>query len=408
MLFLAITLIPLTLQLLHFMTSVQTKSDIRRRILELYVIIGGLSEKGQFFEALVKLRKTMKNSRGWYLIFYSSVSFACFVSKIPELIVKSRNELEKNLILLSDFVIDTHYSVTFDLGMSTDGPNFFYNDDGKSCVARKSALNFVDSKPGHKEKIAAAIRSFSDAQIKWVFALSEIISDTFTFLTVGIAIVISMRVTLFVLSRLANSGLWLVISVFLSLAVALLSPFILIELSTYIAVTSIVTFRSGLPDFFGIDTPTVLNLAIAHASTMTLALLNPESIFAVVLQKALPDSWMVATIFNSLMSPMTISISWDRLGSFAQDLIRFNNFDFEATGLEGIRNWGVGTDLAFSLSYLILSFMLASANNRESVRDYMLDELQEIDSSTGGPILSIAAKTRILMAAILALFVKKS
>lgn len=402
MFFLTVTLIPVTLYLLHFMTGISTKADLRRRILDLYVLFGEISETSQFAGALAQLRKTMKRSRKWFLVYYTSASLLCLLSTMPFVMMESREQLENQLLKISDAVIDLHFTLTFNAGISVNQPGFFYLDDGKTCVARRSTWGFVDSKPGQKEKVATAIRSFSDAQLKGVFALSEILSDIFTYVTVGIAIAISMRVTLFLLSRLAGSRLWLLFSVALSLAVALLSPFVMIELSTYIAATSIVALERGLPDFFGIDTPTVLNVAIAN-STMTLLLFNPEIAFAAVWQKAAPDNWVVEAIFNTVTSVVTIPISWGRLMPFVQDLMRFNSFDFEVNEVDGIRNWGVGTDIAFSLSYLILSLMLVVAHRKEHVREYMMKELQEIDSSTDGPLLSIASKTKLLMGAALAL-----
>ena len=406
MFFLTITLIPVTLYLLHFMVGISTKADLNSKIIDLYIILGELPESKEFVKALAQLKITMKRSRKWFLIYYACVALLCFLSTLPGIFNQSREQLENPLIVLSEFIIDQHFTVTFNTGLSFNHPGFFYTDDGKTCVERRSTLSFVDSKPGQREKVATAIQSFSDTQLKEVYVLSEILSDIFTFVTIGIAIVISMRVTLFLLSRLAGSRLWLLLSVALSLAVAVVSPFVMIELSTYIAATSIVALEKGLPDFFSIGTPTVLNVAVANSATMTLTLLNPESALAAVWQKAAPESWVVVAIFDIVMSIATIPISWGRLMPFVQDLMRFNSFDFNVSALAGIRNWGVGTDLAFSLSYLILSLMLVAAHRREPVREYMMKELQEIDSSTDGPLLSIASKLKLLMGAAFALFKK--
>ncbi len=406
MFFLTITLIPVTLYLLHFMTGISTKASLRRRLLDLYVLLGEVSDINQLAGALSQLKRTMKRSRKWFLIYYTAVTILCLGTTLPFILMSSREQLEAPLLKLSEAVIDQHFKLTFNAAISLNHPGFFYLDNGKTCVPRTSTWGFVDSKPGQKEKVATAIRSFSDAQLKEVVALSEILSDIFTFVTVGIAIVISMKVTLFLLSRLAGSRLWLLFSVALSFAIALLSPFVLIEMSTYSAATSIVAFEGGLPDFFSIGAPTVVNVAIAESTTLTLLLLNPESALAVVWHKVLPDSWAVAAIFDTIISVVTVPVSWGRLLPFFQDLMRFNSFDFDVSTVAGIRNWGVGTDMAFSLSYLLLAVLLVAAHRREPAREYMMKELQEIDSSTDGPLLSIAGKTKLLLGAALALLKK--
>jgi hypothetical protein len=86
------------------------------------------------------------------------------------------------------------------------------------------------------------------------------------------------------------------------------------------------------------------------------------------------------------------------IGAFWTQIARFNRFDFDIPEADGIRNWGVFTDVVYSISYLAVCYLLILSHRNVNIRDYCLQFLEDVDSDPKGPFMALAARLKMLMA----------
>jgi hypothetical protein len=399
MLTILLPLVPAVLILLHFLTNEGTKGKLKKIVQDSYFALDETADRQKLASLLVAYRWQLKSVRKWFIVFFSLATLGCFLSTFYQNLFMPREGLEKSLADIIRFDIDKHYELTFYIATSGPLGNVFYDVGPTSCTPRPGMFHFVDVKPDQAKRLIDAVHDFSDMQLRAVFLISEAIYVSYAYVVILLALLLSFMVTSALLSGFVQSRLMIFVTFGMTLVIAVIMPFLMIEAVTYLRSLVALNAVGTLPDFYSVAQPTVLHLAFALANFVAFVTMNLQSLILLIYQKFnLGLGWGGQAFVDLFYGVLIVPMLGLHIGAFWTQIARFNRFDFDIPEADGIRNWGVFTDVIYSISYLAVCYLLILSHRNVNIRDYCLQFLEDVDSDPKGPFMALAARLKMLMA----------
>jgi hypothetical protein len=264
----------------------------------------------------------------------------------------------------------------------------------KDCVARKAYdpykhINAMAALDGLKARVFEEIEYLSLRPVKlWLAGFTaQAVSLLFLAIPLFIALWLSFNITLWILSKVTESKVRLVLIVFLDVVVALVMPPLLTSAMLLSAFLIMVFGIGNIIDFTTLQNSNWMTVGISGASVMLHAMYFVPLGFAYAL-------FLLPAIASVLIAPIAITIvlymAYVNLHAFILDTVRFLSLDFDETVQQALINYAIAIDLLFSFTYLLPCIALVTAHRSERTRRAFLSITQWIAENPNGILPAIA------------------
>lgn len=202
------------------------------------------------------------------------------------------------------------------------------------------------------------------------------------------ALMISLNLTLWILSRITRSKLRFIFLVVLDVMVAIFMPPLLTSAFMLALVGMSVFIFGQILDFGSFSSATWLTLTLGTAGlAINMNFIFPALFF--LLAMALPGAFAAIVSFLTL-AVGTIWIASNSSFEFVSDVGKFLQLDFGVDVLQATINWAIFTDLLFSAFYLGPCLLLVIANRSERARKMFLNLVMWVGDHSKGPLVAFS------------------
>lgn len=384
------------LEALHELLDNERKERIRERIVDFWLRTAELEFAAKLQRALRSRYMQMRQVRRTYLKLFAFLIALLVLIGGHDLL--STKEIEGSAIAAKAAVIDFDFRAR--LLRTNAYSNAVKNTESRQndCIARsdydpREYINSIAAFDRLKELVFNEIEFLSKHPIKlWLAAFtSQTVSLLFLAMPLLIALGLSFNITLWILSKITESKVRLILIIAVDIAVALIMPPLLTSAMLLSSFLFVVFGMGNAIDFTTFAQPNWLTIGISGASITLHALYILPLGFSYVLL-VLPG---IASIF---IAPLAITIAlymaYENLTAFVVDAIKFFSFDFNETVQQALINYAIAIDLLFSMTYLIPCIALVTMHRANRTRGAFLSVTQWIADNPGGALPAMAKVLR--------------
>jgi hypothetical protein len=202
------------------------------------------------------------------------------------------------------------------------------------------------------------------------------------------ALLISLNLTLWILSKITQSQLRMFFLVALDVLVAIIMPPLLTSLFLLVVVGAGVILFGQIIAFASFPSANWLSLTLGEASVKIYANFIFPALFF-LLAVTLPSKIGLIVALLTLI----VGASWiasDRGFEFVSDAGKLFQLDFTTDSLQATIDWAIFTDLLFSVFYLFPCLLLVLANRSDATRTKFLNLVMWVGDHSKGPFVALA------------------
>jgi len=367
------------------------RSRIRQRITDFWFRIADLSGPERISCALVSRYRSMRPLRRRFLAAYWTLLAIMFFYNVVELYPTKpaavasvfRATLKLDLMVRQPFILPT---------VTKDGDQFFEVRDN-DCVPNEDPSSWqneakiVIGSGSEYERLISALQSSNPNRLWLLLLAANGATIFFLGIPLTLSLLVSFRVTLWLLSRFTRSAMWLTFIVIVDLLAAVVIPQFLASV-LYLCTAAVMVFMGGgVIDFVSLGNPTQGKLVLGVAAVTI------DASWAPFIIPSLFFYWIDDWTFRALMSWPSLDAvlisTYQRSIGFFGDAWRVFSGDFSPTNIDATRNWAVGIDLAYSLTYLIPCIAVVFLDRFPFARHVFLNMVQRIAEHPQGPIAAL-------------------
>ncbi len=379
-------------QLLDIVWDRRDKERIKARILDFWIKTSDLALIDQVNSALEARYARTRSLRPKFIVLFWTFCGIAIAFAAIELLGQDAGELRKSFTETLKVNLDTDFRIrcsslhgSEDEGQERCDPDKESNDSSEILRFRATRTKFL-----------AFTTGLSDNSLRMSAIISEIISAVIVAIPATFALYLSLKLTLWLLSRITRSGMKFLLLVVLDIFVAISMPPFLTSLMI-VTVVALEVLVSGQ----------ILSIAsFSEANWMTLtfgsALLQVNISFIWValgfLVLTLLPSKLVAMFTVLAILNVPIALAAFRIQSFMEDVLKVLKFDFSTDLIQAVIDWAIFTDLLFSAFFLGPSLLLVIANRNGALRKAFLNLVMWIGDHAKGPFVAGAELASIILA----------
>ena len=379
-------------QLLDIVWDRRDKERIKARILDFWIKTSDLALIDQVNSALEARYARTRSLRPKFIVLFWTFCGIAIAFAAIELLGQDAGELRKSFTETLKVNLDTDFRIrcsslhgSEDEGQERCDPDKESNDSSEILRFRATRTKFL-----------AFTTGLSDNSLRMSAIISEIISAVIVAIPATFALYLSLKLTLWLLSRITRSGMKFLLLVVLDIFVAISMPPFLTSLMI-VTVVALEVLVSGQ----------ILSTAsFSEANWMTLtfgsALLQVNISFIWValgfLVLTLLPSKLVAMFTVLAILNVPIALAAFRIQSFMEDVLKVLKFDFSTDLIQAVIDWAIFTDLLFSAFFLGPSLLLVIANRNGALRKAFLNLVMWIGDHAKGPFVAGAELASIILA----------
>jgi hypothetical protein len=390
-------------QALDVLWDRQDKDRLKQRILDFWIATSEIEFIEQLHRALDARYARMRSLRKQFVELFWILCVVVAVSTIYDTWAdKAILQTEYKTIVKIDFA--SRYEI-----------HCLYLMWGKSAEAIKAAcdLHNRSNSPPELAYVQEREKQFNDlvSTVGTEFLLfSDIASTVIGLIVVSLpltaALLISLNVTLWILSRITRSGLRLTFLVLFDFLVALFMPPLLTSICMLILVGAGVFIFGQVIDLGWFVTTNWLTLTLG---TVALEIMANFIFPALLFSLATVISGTSAVIVSILT--VTIGAIWlatYRVFEFIVAVGKFVRLDFSNDYIQSTVDWAIFTDLLFSTLYLVPCLLLVLANRSGTTRRMFLNLVMWVGDHSRGPFIALAEIASSVFALVGKLFISKA
>jgi hypothetical protein len=387
----ALLVLTAAFQALDVLWDRQDKDRLKERILEFWISTSGLAFPAQLRQALdaryARMRSLQKQFQFIKLFWLFCTLLIIFTSlELPFWTDKADIQSAYKLAVEVDFEWGYRIRCAYLLTMSKKSPDELkVACDPQMRANAPPGLTIYQTREAEFQKY---LSDLSTAPLLLSAIATNIISVIVVAIPLTVALLLSLNVTMWILSRITQSRLNLIFLLILDILVAICMPPLLTTSFMFLLVGAGVLVSGQVIDFASFSSANWVTLTLG----MTAFLINLHFIFqalSVLLVLQFPGILAALIGFLSFIST-TLWMAGDRVLEFAVDVGKVLRLDFSTDAIQSTVNWAIFTDLLFSMSYVIPSLLLVLANRNATARSMFLNLLMWIGDHSKGPLIAVS------------------
>lgn len=387
-LFSALAVLAAILQFLDIVWDRQDKERIKQRILDFWIKTSDLAFMAQVSSALEARYARTRSLRGKFItLFWIFCGVVICVASIETLWIKS-DDLRASYSATLKINFDADFSIRCAYSMVPASPGS--NDVAERCNPTNesnSSPEFVSYRIT-RDKFLNFVSQCSPTSL----LLSQLTSGVISVLIVGlpatVALLISLNLTLWILSRITQSRIKFVFLVLFDIFVAAWMPPFLTSLMIMVVVAAEVLISGQIFSIATFSEPSWLALTVGSSLLQINITFWFLSIAFLVISVFPAQLAAILTALAFLDAPLVMAAL--RVETFVADVVKVFEFDFSTDLIQATIDYAIFTDLLFSAFYLCPCFLIVVANRNDRFRNMFLNLIMWVGDHAKGPFVAVS------------------